>query len=365
MSTPAPAPVPVPVRVKWIATVLLLLAMVGCGRKGPPLPPQIRVADTTRDLEVYQEGRDAVLTWSYPDITTAGGPLPDVEAVEVWRATIPGGQEPPDVTSRDRELRYRLLEAEGQLLVALDPDGLDDATRGSKLRFRDDLELWHEAYSGGERWIVWYAVRTICCRKRESEFSNIVRLSPQLPPIAPEGLKAWPREDGMTLTWRPQEALGVLVERSQVGTSWRVVTAEPVTGDRWLDVTVEQGEQWRYRLRSLRVVNGVRVVGDPGEAVDVDYPDIYPPAAPANLVCLPEEARVRVRWQTTPDAALHRVSRRVNDGKWELLAPQHLQVVFEDSDPPLGTLTYAVRAVDKADNVSEPTTCTTMMGVAP
>jgi predicted small lipoprotein YifL len=345
--------------------VSLLLVMVACGRKGPPLPPQIRVADTTRDLEVYQEGREAVLTWSYPDITTAGGPLPDVEAVEVWRATIPAGQEPPDVTSRDRELRYRLLESEGELLVALDREGLDDATRGSKLRFRDDLELWHEAYPEGERWIVWYSVRTICCRKRESEFSNIVRLSPQLPPSAPEGLKAWPRDDGITLTWRPREGLDVLVERSQDGASWRAVTAASVTGDRWLDATVEQDEQWRYRLRSVRVVNGVRVVGDPGEVVEVDYPDVYPPIVPANLVCLPEEARVRVRWQAIDDAVWHRVSRRLNDGQWEVLAAQHRGVVFEDSNPPLGTLTYAVRAIDQADNVSEPATCTTMMGVAP
>jgi len=345
--------------------ILSLVVLVSCGRKGDPLPPQIRLADTTRDLEIYQEGREAVLTWSYPDITTAGGPLPDVEAVEVWRSTVPAGQEPPDVTSRDRELRYRLLEAEGQLLATLDRTGLDAATLGLKLRFRDDLERWHAEYGSEERWVVWYAVRTICCRNRQSAFSNIGRLVPQLPPPPPEGFEAAPQVDGISLIWRPADGLRTMVERSQDETSWRVVTREAVTGEGWLDDGADQDETWWYRLRSVRMANGVRIVGDPGESVAVEYPDIYPPEVPTNLVCLPEAARVRVRWQVSSDAAWYRISRRVDQGEWEVLASKHVGVVFEDEAPQLGTLTYAVRAVDRSENEAEPVTCTTLMSAQP
>jgi predicted small lipoprotein YifL len=353
-----------PVFVRWTVLALVALAPIGCGRKGPPLPPQVRVADTTRDLEVYQEGREAVLTWSYPDITTAGGPLPDVEAVEVWRATIPAGQEPPDVTSRDREIRYRLLEAEGELLASLNEAGIADATRGLKLRWRDDLEVWHEVRGSADRQVLWYAVRTICCRRRLSEYSNIARIVPQLPPPPPTGLKATPSADGIVLTWSPIPESAALVERAEEE-RWTVVSREPVTGDRWRDVGAEQGKRWSYRLRAVKVEDGGRVVGEPGESIAIDYPDIYPPAVPSNVVCLPEAERVRIRWQESAGAAWYSVARRVNDGDWEPLAERHQQVMFDDHDPPLGTVAYGVRAVDQAENHSDLATCTTLMGSQP
>lgn len=350
--------------VRWTALALVGLALGGCGRKGPPLPPQVRVADTTRDLEVYQEGREAVLTWSYPDITTAGGPLPDVEAVEIWRATVPAGQEPPDVTSRDREIRYQLLEAEGEQLVLLNEAGIADATRGLKLRWRDDLEVWHQVRGTDDRQVVWYAVRTICCRKRPSEYSNIARLVPQLPPPPPTGLEATASAEGIILTWTSQPELAVQVERAEEE-GWRVVSREPIAGDRWRDARADQGRSWSFRLRSVKTADGGRVVGDPSEPVTVEYPDIYPPPMPSNLVCLPEAERVRIRWQESEGAAWYEVTRRVDDGDWEMMAAQHRQVVFDDGHPPLGSVTYGVRAVDLAENRSEQATCTTLMGSEP
>ena len=89
------------------AVVMIAVASLlsGCGRKGDPLPPQIRRAETTRDLEVFQQATDAVVTWTYPSMTSAGGPLPDLESIEVWRADIPLGH------PNDRGLRRGLLAA--------------------------------------------------------------------------------------------------------------------------------------------------------------------------------------------------------------------------------------------------------------
>ena len=115
------------------AILATLLTVSGCGRKGDPLPPQIRRADATRDLTVFQEGPEAVLSWSYPSMTSAGGPLPDLDAVEVWRAPIPLGQEPLGNTAEDRAMRNRLLEVQGERLALLGQAKLDEATRGPKL----------------------------------------------------------------------------------------------------------------------------------------------------------------------------------------------------------------------------------------
>ncbi len=59
------------------------------------MPPEIRVAERTTDLTAFQEGDEAVLRWSYPAMTTSGQNLTDIEEIQVWRAALPLGQEPP------------------------------------------------------------------------------------------------------------------------------------------------------------------------------------------------------------------------------------------------------------------------------
>jgi hypothetical protein len=348
-----------------VIAVVLSVALAGCGRRDDPLPPLIRRADATRDLAVFQQAMEAVLGWSYPSMTTDGGPLPDVEAVEVWRATLPAGQEPSDVTRRDLEIRYQLLEAQGVLLATLDPAALDDATRGPMLSFRDDLIEWRRRFGAEERWVVWYAVRTVCCRNHRSEFSNIARLVPQLPPPPPERPVALPTEGGITLSWSPQPGTETVVERSEDGERWQVVSPEPVIGASWQDGGADQGTSWSYRLRAVRVLeDGTQVLGDAGEAVRVDYPDIYPPSPPANLVCLPEPGLVKLRWDPVEDAVWYLVSRR-SPGERKRLARRLRALQLEDPEPPLGTVSYEVRAVDGGGTASEPAICTTVIGTAP
>ena len=94
--------------------ILLLLTLVACGKEAPPLPPEIRIAERTGDLTAYQEGEVAVLRWSYPSMTTAGQTLTEIEAIEVWRATLPKGQEPPPpITPQDRALQRQLARGAG------------------------------------------------------------------------------------------------------------------------------------------------------------------------------------------------------------------------------------------------------------
>jgi hypothetical protein len=353
-------------RLGLCAALAATAAVGGCGKKGDPLPPQIRIAETTRDLAAFQEGREAVLEWSYPSMTTAGGALPDLEAVEVWRATIPASQEPPDITSRDREIRYQLLESQGELLATLDGEALDAATRGARLVWRDDLEVWYRENTGPPPKVVWYAVRSICCRNRHSEFSNIARLQPQLPPAPPEELRAEPSAEGIRIRWQPVEGTAAMVERSGADGRWQTVTPDPAAEGEWLDRSAAQGSSYRYRLRSVRVLpDGERVIGEATRPLAVGYPDLYPPPPPANLVCLPEERRITVRWDASPGAAFYRVSRRQGESPPTVLAEAHRATDFEDTSPVLGEVSYLVRAVDSAGNLSEPVTCSAVMGPPP
>jgi len=348
--------------------IVFLLMMVSCGKEGPPLPPEIRIAERTTDLSAFQEGDVAVLKWSYPSLTTAGDSLNEIEAIEIWRATLPKGQEPPPpITAQDRALQRQLLEAQGEIVRRLEPAEIEAATRGSSLQYRDDLERWRQEVVGDpDDMVVWYGVRTICCRKRESDLSNVARLLPTTPPAPPTGLRLEAGAQGIDIRWEAIPGTPVLVERSPEGAVWKTVTEIPVTGGEWRDEEADQGRAWSYRLRSVTPVEGGgRVVGNPSEPARIEHPDTYPPSAPTEVVCLPEGAEVRVRWRLVPGAASYQVARRLGDEPAQVLATGLTSVEYIDTDPPLGEVEYLVGASDAAGNMSESAGCSVVMGVVP
>lgn len=356
------------VKTRGFVTICLVLALVGCGKEGPPLPPEIRIAERTTDLTAEQEGGVAILRWAYPSLTTAGESLNEIEAIEVWRATLPKSQEPPPpATAQDRALQRQLLESEGEMVRRLEPAEIEAATRGPALVFRDDLVHWRETISEDpETKVVWYGVRTICCRKRESDLSNVARLLPTRPPDPPTGLQLSAGAQGIDVQWEANPAIFVLVERSADGAMWKSVTEEPVKGGDWRDVQAAQGRAWSYRLRSVAPLEGGGlVVGDPSEPGRIEHPDTYPPETPAGVVCLPEGESVRIRWRLVAGAATYEVARRQAQGPLEVLVSDLKTVEFIDAEPALGEALYLVVASDDVGNISESAGCSVVMGAVP
>ena len=348
-------------------SVALAIALIGCGKEGVPLPPEIRVAERTTDLTAFQEGDEAVLRWSYPAMTTSGQNLSDIEEIQVWRAALPLGQEPPPpVSPQDRQMQRQLLEGQGEVLRALGPDEIATATRGSAILLRDDLELWRRTVENPELFVIWYGVRTVCCRHRESELSNVVRLEPKEPPDPPADLGLEAGADGIDVRWSPAAETKTLIERSADGAAWTAVTDEPLDGDDWRDEEAAQGQAWSYRLRSvIALPGGDLVVGKPSQPSRVDHPDTYPPGAPSDVVCLPEGAQVRVRWRAVKSAVAYSVSRQHGRETADVLVDDHRSIEFIDQEPPLGELVYLITARDAAGNLSEKSSCVVVMGAVP
>jgi len=346
---------------------IFLLLIVGCGKEGVPLPPEIRVAERTTDLSAFQEGDEAVLRWSYPAMTTSGQNLTDIEEIQVWRAALPLGQEPPPpISAQDRQMQRQLLEGQGEMLRALGPDEIATATRGSAILLRDDLEPWRLMVEEPELFVLWYGVRTVCCRHRESELSNVVRLEPQAPPDPPADLALAAGADGIDVRWTPAADTKTLIERSADGAVWTAVKDEPVDGDSWRDEIATQGQAWSFRLRSvIELPGGDLVVGKPSQPARIDHPDTYPPGAPSDVVCLPEGAQVRVRWRAVAGAVVYSVSRQHSGEATEILTDEHRSIEFTDQEPPLGEIVYFVTARDAAGNNSEEASCVVVMGAVP
>jgi hypothetical protein len=345
----------------------LVAVLIGCGKEGVPLPPEIRVAERTTDLTAFQEGDEAVLRWSYPAITTSGQNLTELEEIQIWRAALPLGQEPPPPMSpQDRQMQRQLLEGQGETLRTLGPDEIATATRGSAILIRDDLERWRQTVEDPQQFVLWYGVRTVCCRHRESELSNVVRLEPQTPPDPPADLDLLASADGIDVSWTPAADTKTLIERSAEGATWTAVTDGPVDGDSWRDDKAPQGQAWSYRLRSVIVLPGEElVIGQPSEPARIDHPDTYPPAAPSEVVCLPEGEQVRVRWRAVATAVVYSISRKHGDQETVILTDDHRSIEFTDPEPPLGEIVYFVNARDAAGNRSDTASCVVVMGAVP
>ena len=262
-------------------------------------------------------------------------------------------------STRDRALVEQLLTAQGSVIVELHDQTLVDATRGNELRITDQLE----AAADSKDVVLWYAVRSFCCGGRSSDLSNIARLEPAPRPDPPQGLNGTPTVDGIVLQW--EGTLPVLVERASSSDGpWQPLTSEPVQPPQWTDTTAEQETSWWYRLRSA-VPPGTLLVGLPSDPVAVEYPDVYPPRTPEELICLPEGRAVRLRWQPSPTADFYRISRQGDERSWIHLSYHHRTLDFIDEDPPLGSLTYVVKAVDGAGNESDAVRCTTVVVATP
>ncbi len=80
---------PTPIFLKQLAIELSIILTIvtisqGCGRKGPPIPPQQTVPPAVTDLGVNMDGDVLRLMWSIPKI--GGKPVPDVAGFIVYRS---------------------------------------------------------------------------------------------------------------------------------------------------------------------------------------------------------------------------------------------------------------------------------------
>ena len=338
--------------------VLALGAVAGCGRKADPMPPLIEVPETTTDLRVFQEGNEAVLEWSYPQLTRAGRQLTDLGRIEVWRLEVPPGHDQPAAGPAGEELRRQLMLARGRLLVRLEGDLLEQVSRGDRLQVRDQLSL---PGPGGTPSTWWYAVRS---RRRDgtpSGLSNVVSWQAQPIPLAVTGLAATLSEEGVTLTWEPVEGAGYVVERQAADALiWEIIAPVGMLQPHFLDAGAEPGKTWRYRVRTL--VGSA--VTPPGAPLEVVYDDIYPPPAPTAIICLPEQERVRLAWDRVPEPGVtYTVFRRVDGrGGWLQLVRRRDVTEHVDDEPPHGSLEYGVKAVDRAGNESDAVYCSVRVG---
>ena len=366
----------------FIAALLLLGSLLGCGTPGVPLPPSLELPTPVQDLRASRKGDAVSLAWTVPRETTDHttvrlrhlGPtrvcrslqlgmtecknqvaevptaslVATAEAAAKAKAANPKQSQPPEASSRPAPV------------VATAKDTLP-------------ADLQQQNPTG----FINYAVETLNSRGKNAGLSNQVQV-PLAPTLSPPGdLAARLTPDGIVLTFT-----GILDERQspELRHKYRIYRQEKgapaavLVGDVQPDSSprhelVDRSFEWQknylYWVAVVTLVmNGkqtlAEVEGDNSAPVAVSANDIFPPAVPTGLQAVfsgvGQQPFVDLTWAPNTDADLagYNIYRREDNTSWVRINSQLVPTpAYRDANVAAGrAYSYAVTAVDVHGNES-------------
>jgi len=359
--------------------VLLLFALVACGKRGDPHPPIPVIPKATTDLLVAQRGPKVLLSWGYPSLTTAGKSMTGIKRVAVWRSL----EEPPAAPSAGNPESPIQLFAKVPALIpvkflkvrtrvdSIEGAKLPAATAGARLTYEDTPPL-HTADGRPVR--LTYAVVTEG-QSANSDLSNLVSIVPMDVPAPPSALTAAARREGVVLTWTAPDAT-ISGAKNPVIAGYNVyrfphgqpadefatpANTSPLAATTFTD-NPPYGEH-DYFVTALAAPGPPRIESEPSPVAGANFKDLVAPPPPTGLTALVETGAVRLVWDPVdaPDLAGYKVYRTEGTGIEQLrpvgtipLTPQLLTATnYRDTGVNPGiSYYYEVVSVDKTGNES-------------
>lgn len=339
---------------------LALLAAASCGKKGPILPPFVRVPQVVQEVRLSRIGDTVGLSWTDPSAYIDGNPLPGLSEVEVWVIEQPAGDGPPAARpeAKDFEKKGRLLK---KVSIALPM-----TTGAEPPPPRPEAVSLEPGPDVLARNFMFFSLRARDGKRRASDFSEPAVLEPgtALPP--PVGLKAALYEDRIELVWTPPPAsggaggpqiAGYNVYRSEGDLPPLRLKTVPAGSPEFHDPDFSFGKVYVYFVRSAGAGTLVSVESRNSEPARAEPVDVFPPAAPRGLTTISGEGFIALSWEPAAetDLAGYRVWRRAAGEPEFVLLKEMSPAESAYTDAAVagaGPYAYAVTAFDRAGNES-------------
>ena len=343
-------------RRRLLALGLAVGALAACGKKGPPVAPEVRVPTVPGALHGAVEERSIVVSWTAPGTRLDGSRLRTIETYRVYRREeADGGPVKSAMLSSGRVVGY-------DEVATIRPEAPAPATvQGPTVTWVD-----RRALSMGRRYV--YVVTAEDDLGRTSGPSERLIVPFLAAPKAPQGLTASPGDRSVTLAWQPPDAMldgsppageirYVVLRGGGTAGALAPITPQPVSGTTFTDTGVDNDVDYRYAVRAVRVEPAVTAAGEATAPVVVAPADTTPPSAPTGLVAVPSSGAVRLAWNPSPegDVAAYAVYRAGDTGELMRIATALPPgTVYTDRDVrPGATYRYAVTAIDRARKPNE------------
>jgi len=343
-------------RRRLLALCLAVGALAACGKKGPPVPPEVRVPTVPGALRGAVDEQSIVVSWNAPGTRLDGSRLRKIALYRLYRREeADAGPAKSAMLSSGHIVGY-------DEVATIRPEAPAPATvQGSAVTWVD-----RRALSMGRRYV--YVVTAEDELGRTSGPSGRLIVPFLAAPPAPRGLTGTPGDRRVSLTWQTPEATGTtaaatgeiryLVLRG-VGAAGALapITAQSIAGTTFTDTGVDNDVDYRYAVRAVRVEAAVTATGEASTPITVAPANTTPPGAPTGLVAVPTSGAVRLAWNPSPetDVATYAVYRASETGDFMRIATAVAPgTVYVDRDVrPGSTYRYAVTAIDRARKSNE------------
>jgi predicted small lipoprotein YifL len=335
--------------------LLAALTLAACGRKGPPVAPEVRVPAPPSALTAVVQSEGVALSWVDPARRVDGTRLRDLVEARIYRVEDAGeGPAKPAVLVDDRiagwmEIaRLRLAEAPG-------------ARGGGARAFVDRSPLRY-----GRRYT--YAVVVDDARGRTSAPSpraSVVFLPAPEPVTA---VRVEPGDREVRLTWdpparlvegtpaRPDMPVYEVLRAMAPDAAPDVVTAVPITETEFVDRGLDNDRTYYYAIRPILRQDASTAAGQASAPVPATPARVTPPSPPTSVVAVVSPGTVQLSWRPSPepDVAGYIVYRAAGGAPFERVGSVgRSATVFIDREVSPGTYRYAVTAYDASVRANE------------
>jgi len=327
------------------------LGIIACGKKGPPLAPEITFPQPVSDLQAFSSRGNLYLKWTIPKRNTNGTRLTNLLGFRIFRQTNSLG-----ATSAACTPQFDLV-------------GEIDLDFPRSTRVQDDVVIWKdETIKPNHEYI--YLVLAYNIFKGASPESNQVRVSwgSLLSPPYQIGLRQDHRAleifwEMPTHLWTDQEKAefqGMNIYRRKEGESYGFspLNPQPLRENRYWDGQVELGQKYFYEVRPVRNFRGTLLEGIGSAEVSGIAKTVLPPAAPTGLIGVFQKDGLVLRWDAhpEPDIAGYDLYRRAEDEKeFQKINPSPLKERYflDKNVEPKKTYYYRLKAIDSSPDRKE------------
>jgi len=152
----------------------------------------------------------------------------------------------------------------------------------------------------------------------------------------------------------PAGQAGRAGQAGETGDVGKKLTAAAIAETKFVDPRMAWGENRCYAVRAVEIVGGLTIESAAAMSECQTLADTFPPAPPANLKSVASEGVINLIWDANAenDLAGYLVFRGTGGELARITASAIQEPHFEDTVTPGVRYVYAVKAVDKAGNIS-------------
>jgi predicted small lipoprotein YifL len=336
---------------------MAVLALAGCGKKGPIVPPERRLPQPPADMQTTVDDRVIVVLFVSPHNRVDNSRLRDLTLMRLFRREeVAVGPPKPAMRSGEHVVGY--VEIVRIELGASPPPNVQ--VSGDTVVVKDEKGL-----SLGKRYA--YVATAEDASGRISAPSAPAVVTFLAAPASPLGLAARAGDKEVSLHWDAPTTLidgepasgelRYIVLRGAGEGGFAPITPAPIAATTYTDTAVSNETTYRYAVKGIRVEPSGSASGPASEAVAATPINTRPPSAPTRVVAIPTSDSVRLAWNASTDAdvAEYAIYRAEGSGPFTRVATAPaITTIYTDRDVQSGrTYRYAVTTLSHAKQQNE------------